>query len=47
MKNSDLKELLNTRMNKVYILGFDDSVITEMVNMVWMNYDQFCVFFLL
>ena len=34
MENSDLKELFNTRMNKVYILGFDDSVITEMVNMV-------------
>ena len=28
-----LKELLNTRMNNLYVEGFDDYVITEMINM--------------
>ena len=29
-----LQELLNTRMNNLYVEGFDDYVITEMINMV-------------
>ena len=28
-----LQELLNTRMNNLYVEGFDDYVITEMINM--------------
>ena len=28
-----LQELLNTRMNSLYVEGFDDYVITEMINM--------------
>ena len=28
-----LQELLNTRMNNLYVEGFDDCVITEMINM--------------
>ena len=27
-----LQELLNTRMNDLYVKGFDDYVITEMIN---------------
>ena len=29
-----LKELLNTRMNNLYVEGFNDYVITEMINML-------------
>ena len=29
-----LQELLNTRMNHLYDEGFDDYVITEMINML-------------
>ena len=29
-----LQELLNTRMNNLYVEGFDDHVITEMINML-------------
>jgi len=28
-----LQELLNTRMNNLHVEGFDDYVITEMINM--------------
>ena len=28
------QELLNTRMNNLYVEGFDDYVITEMINML-------------
>ena len=33
-KASVLQELLNTRMNNLYVEGFDDYVITEMINML-------------
>ena len=29
-----LRELLNTRMNSLYVDGFDDYIITEMINML-------------
>ena len=29
-----LQELLNTRMNNLYVQGFDDYVITEMINIL-------------
>ena len=29
-----LQELLNTRINNLYVEGFDDYVITEMINMI-------------
>ena len=29
-----LQELLNTRTNNFYVEGFDDNVITEMINML-------------
>jgi len=29
-----LQELLNTRMNNLHVEGFDDYVITEMINML-------------
>ena len=29
-----LQELLNTRINYLYVEGFDDYVITEMINML-------------
>ena len=29
-----LQELLNTRMNNLYVEGFNDYVITEMINML-------------
>ena len=29
-----LQELLNTRMNNFYVEGFDEYVITEMINML-------------
>ena len=29
-----LQELLSTRMNSLYVEGFDDYVITEMINML-------------
>ena len=29
-----LQELLSTRMNNLYVDGFDDHVITEMINML-------------
>ena len=29
-----LQEVLNTRMNNLYVEGFDDYVITEMINML-------------
>ena len=29
-----IKELLYTRMNNLYVEGFDDNVITEMINMI-------------
>ena len=29
-----LQELLNTRTNNLYVEGFDDYVITEMINML-------------
>ena len=29
-----LQELLSTRMNNLYVDGFDDYVITEMINML-------------
>ena len=31
---SVLQELLNTRTNNLYVEGFDDYVITEMINML-------------
>jgi len=31
---SDLSELLKTRMNNLYVEGFDNYVITEMINML-------------
>ena len=30
-----LQELLNTRTNNLHIEGFDDHIITEMINMLW------------
>ena len=33
-KNPVLQELLNTRTNNLYDDGFDDYVITEMINML-------------
>ena len=33
-KVSVLQELLNTRTNNVYVEGFDDYVITEMINVL-------------
>ena len=30
-----LQELLNTRMHNLYVEGFDDYVITEMINMLY------------
>ncbi len=30
-----LQELLSTRMNNLYVEGFDDYVITEMINMLF------------
>ena len=33
-----LQELLNTRMNNLYVEGFDNYVITEMINML-------CIYF--
>ena len=30
-----LQELLNTRMNNLFVEGFDDYVITEMIKMLW------------
>ena len=30
-----LEELLNTRVNNLYVEGFDDYVITEMINMLY------------
>ena len=33
-KVSVLQELLNTRTNNLYVEGFDDYVITEMINML-------------
>ena len=32
-----LQELLNARMNNLYVEGFDDYVITEMINMLLCN----------
>ena len=34
-KVSVLQELLNTRMNNIYVEGFDDYVITEMIYMLF------------
>ena len=36
-KVSVLQELLNTRMNNLYVEGFDDYVITEMINYMLCN----------
>ena len=36
-----LKSVLNTRTNNLYVGGFDDYVITEMINMLCNEYDQF------
>ena len=33
-KVTALQELLNTRTNYLYVVGFDDYVITEMINML-------------
>ena len=33
MKSSGFQELLNKRTNNLYVEGFDDYVITEMINM--------------
>ena len=33
-----LQDLLNTRMNNLYVEGFDDYVITEMINMLCNEY---------
>jgi len=33
-----LQELLKTRMNSLYVDGFDDYVITEMINMLCDEY---------
>ena len=33
-----LQELLNTRMNNLYVEGFHDYVITEMINMLCSEY---------
>ena len=35
-----LQELLNTRMNNLYVEGFDDYVITEMINMLLLNFSS-------
>jgi len=32
-----LQELLNTRMNNLYVEGFDDYIITEMIIMICKN----------
>jgi len=37
-----LQVLINTRMNNLYVEGFDDYVITEMINMLCN--DQCCLF---
>ena len=37
---SVLQELLNTRMNNLYVEGFDDYVITEMINMLCVSKNQ-------
>ena len=46
-----LQEILNTRMNNLYVEGFDDYVITEMINMLCNeyfahNFANFSLFFL-
>ena len=40
-----LQELLNTRMHNLYVEGFDDYVITEMINMLrneWWSMSSIC-----
>ena len=38
------QEILNTGMNSLYVKGFDDHVITEMINMLCKCNDQGCLF---
>ena len=38
-----LQELLNTRMNNLYVEGFDDYVITEMIKLLC-NVLETCIF---
>ena len=37
------QELLNTRTNNLYVEGFDDNVITEMINSVKINVFYLCI----
>ena len=40
-----LQELLNKRTNSLYVEGFDDYVITEMINTLSHICTLFCIFF--
>ena len=41
-----LQELLNTRMNNLYVEGFDNYMITEMINMlVMIHVTYLCIIF--
>ncbi len=46
-----LQELLNTRMNNLYVEGFDNIIITEMINMLCYedltNFNSFLLVFYL
>ena len=46
-----LQELLNTRMNNLYVEGFDNIIITEMINMLChedlTNFNSFLLVFYL
>ena len=42
---SGFTDLLNTRTNNLYVEGFDDYVITEMVNMLCNAYIDQCFLF--
>ena len=35
MESSDYTKTFNTRMNNLYVEGFNDYVITEMINMLY------------
>ena len=45
MEKSGFTDFLNTRTNNLYVEGFDDYVITEMVNMLWNRYIDQCFLF--
>ena len=46
MESSGFTDLLNTRTNNLYVEGFDDYVITQMVNMLCNEYIDQCLLFL-